>query len=119
MKIFTLCLTVVAVLASPDVLAQQTTEVYIPIGESPGVSRDKSWIGDIRDVDYSAMQMQVDTPQGMRSIKVDGKTRFYLDRASYGKKNSTGDMRDCRVGSRIEAYVDSNGKAYWIKIKTD
>lgn len=119
MKLFVLGLTIAAALACANVTAQQATEVYIPIGDSPGVSKDRSWIGEIRNVDYDVMRLEVDTSRGMRQISVDARTRFYLDRTRYRKQNATGTMRDCRIGRRIEAYVGEGGKAYWIKIEAD
>lgn len=117
MKLLLSILVIAATLACGDAVAQQTTEVYIPIGDSPGVSKDKSWIGEIDSVDYGEMRLDVNTSRGMRQIKVDGKTRFYLDRTRYRKKSETGTMQDCRVGRRIEAYVGEDGKAYWIKVE--
>lgn len=119
MKRYVLGLTVAAALTCANAMAQQATEVYIPIGDSPGVSKDRSWIGEINTVDYGEMRVEVNTSRGMRQIKVDGKTRFYLDRTRYRKKSETGTMQDCRVGRRIEAYVGGDGKAYWIKIESE
>lgn len=119
MKLSVPVITIAAALFCADATAQQATEVYIPIGDSPGVSKDKSWIGEITTVDYGDMRVEVNTSRGMRQIKVDGKTRFYLDRTRYRKKSETGTMQDCRVGRRIEAYVGDDGKAYWIKVEAD
>ncbi|MDX1517386.1 MAG: hypothetical protein R3288_11130 [Woeseiaceae bacterium] len=119
MKIRIAGLFVIALVTAGPGHAQQTTEVYIPIGESPGISADESWIGEIEAVDYSEMKLEVDTSRGMRTVKVDDRTRFYLDRSDYRKQNVYGDMRDCRVGRRVEVYVDEEGTARWIKIRSE
>ena len=96
--------------------AQQATEVYIPIGESPGISGKESIIGSISDIEYEQQRMMVSTGGASRSVRITPQTRFYLDRSDNQKRSVAGSFDDCREGRRVEAYVDDNGKAIWIKI---
>lgn len=112
---------VLAALISMPPLArgQQATEVYIPIGKSPGISVSRSYIGEIRQVDYAARSIEMLGKDGAKSINVNDKTTYYLDRSHYRKKSTTGEMSDCKVGRRIEANVSDDGTVVWIKIETE
>lgn len=109
-----LCLLV----ASPG-HSQKATEIYIPIGASPGVSASKSFLGTISRVDYESNRIEIETNGGKRSILVDKETLYYLDRSHYGRKNAMGSIRDCELGRRVEVYVTEGSDALWLKIDTD
>jgi hypothetical protein len=98
---------------------QKATEIYIPIGASPGVSVSKSFLGTVSRVDYDTNSIEIETTGGKRSVRVNYETLYYLDRSHYGKKNATGTMRDCEVGRRVEVYSVDGSDALWLKIETD
>ena len=113
MKYVALCLFLVACSAA---LAQQATEVYIPIGESPGVSDGDSVMGEIKSVDYSDHQMTIETTDGSRIVNITPDTDFYLDRNSDKRQNSKGSFEVCEEGRYVEVFVDTDGNARWVKI---
>lgn len=113
MKTVALCLLLIAGSAA---LAQQATEVYIPIGESPGVSKRDSIIGSITSVDHERYQLAISTAGESRTITMTPSTRYYIDKSSDRKQNSYGTFDDCEAGQRIEAYADDDGNAVWVKI---
>lgn len=96
----------------------QATELYIPIGSSPGISASRAYIGKISRVDYASSSMDVSGEKGAKSIRVNEQTKYYLDRSQHGKKNEIGDMHDCEVGRRIEVNVADDGTVVWIKIES-
>lgn len=96
--------------------AQKTTEVYIPIGDSPGVSVSNSLYGKISRIDYESRSMELLDRHGTRSVRMSDTTLYYLDRSKYGKKNSQGSIDDCEVGQTVEIYVTSSGDVKWVKI---
>jgi len=96
---------------------QQSTEVYIPIGNSPGVSASESIIGVIRSVDYGAHSMDIDIGDSVRTVRVGDETRYYLDRSRQQRSSSTGKFQDCEKGQRIEAKLSDNDNVEWIKIE--
>lgn len=108
--------TVFAMLACAAAFAQRATEVYIPIGESPGVSGTESVIGIITGLEYEQHRMTVSTADGTRIVVTTPETRYYIDKSSEVQRNVTGSIDDCREGRRIEAYVHENDEAVWIKI---
>lgn len=99
--------------------SQESTEVYIPIGASPGVSVDHSLRGEISSLDYASRTIVVRDRRGEKTVHVGDATLYYLDRSGNREKNATGTMEDCKVGRVIEVYVADNGDVKWIKIAVD
>ena len=100
--------------------AQQTTEQFIPIGYSPGISDKYSFIGIIVDVDQETHTIVVDSNRGERAIKVMPMTRIWLDRSKSKRTNTVGSYNDCEVGRKVEVMHDhaDESVADWIKIET-
>lgn len=100
-------------------IAHPATERYIPIGESPGLSRRETYIGRIRSVDESAHQLMVESEQGERqTIQVTPASDMWIDRSGRGRVNLDATFEDCRPGRRIEARLHEGSlEADWIKIE--
>ena len=107
---------ILGLLTAMHALSHPATERYIPIGDSPGVSKVKSYIGAIRSVATTASGLSISVEDTSRRIEVTEYTKIYLDRGP-GKTNLSGNEEDCKVGRLIEAYLHDDGKAYWIKIR--
>lgn len=105
--------------ATAITVAQEAAEQYIPIGESPGLSGDKTVKGQVIRVDYDADMLMVKGRSETRIIRTDDATRFYLDRTDQKRSNRLGDFSDCQVGREVEVLVGDDDKADWIKIDTD
>ena len=99
---------------------QQTTEQYIPIGYSPGVSDKYSYVGNIVAIDRKARTISVEDHGEIRTIKVTAETRIWLDRSKVKRENLVADYSDCEVGLRIELMHvrDNENIADWIKIES-
>ena len=98
---------------------QKATEIYIPIGESPGVSATASLLGTISRMDYESRSIELHSADGAKIVRITDDTLYYLDRSARGGKNEIGGAEDCTEGRKIEAYVAENGDAMWIKIEID
>ena len=98
--------------------AQEMTERFIPIGESPGVSNETSIIGEIVAVDTSRRTLTVEAEGERRTLQVNNATRIWLDRSSVGRTNETASYADCDVGRRAEVNYGEPGNrtAEWIKL---
>jgi len=99
--------------------AQQTTEQFIPIGSSPGISDRYSYIGTIVSLDRVAGTMVVESNRGTKTLKVTPATRIWLDRSKSRKTNPAGTYEDCEVGRSVEVMYDHDDEsaAAWIKIE--
>ncbi len=100
--------------------AQQTTERYIPIGASPGVSGEYSYIGEIVAVDMSNRTLTVEDESGRHTITLTAETRIWLDRSQRRRTALEGNYEDCEVGRRVEVMHrhDDPMVAEWIKVET-
>lgn len=100
-------------------LGQQTTERFIPIGMSPGLSGTYTWLGEITNVDASARTVTVRGESGERTIRITDSTRIWVDRSGIGEQNTVGNFGELQVGRRTEIkYLDRERRevADWIKV---
>jgi hypothetical protein len=99
--------------------AQETTEQFIPIGESPGVSGEESIVGEIVAVDNRKQEVLVSSGERRLTFKVERDTRIYLDRSDQRRENTETDFAACRVGRMVEIkpHQDDATIASWIKIQ--
>jgi len=99
---------------------QKSTEQYIPIGESPGISEKYSSIGVVVDVNPAARTVTVADPAGPRTVRILPQTRIWLDRTKLKETNVPGRFEDLQRGRRVEVkYVDPARRdaADWVKIE--
>ncbi len=119
-KLFAIFSVLVVSWSTSPVNGQQTTEQFIPIGYSPGISKEYSFIGPITAVNLEESTIIVDDARGTRTIKVTPETRIWLDRSKIKKANVVGDYSDCQPGRLVEVMYnhDDETVAVWIKIET-
>lgn len=118
--LFAIILVGCAMVGMSSVYGQQTTERYIPIGQSPGISGKYSYIGEIVSVDAAAHTIVVSSDRGRKTIIVTPETKIWLDRSTLKQTNTIGSYDDCEAGRRVEVMHirDDDGVAAWIKIET-
>lgn len=117
-----LVLIVIAAIAVPQALAQEATEVFIPIGESPGVSGILSVIGTIVSCDQATGIVTVATDKEQHTATLTKETKIFLDRTAARKSGTIGSRSDCQKGRRVEVKYVYEGetrtsRAEWIKIQ--
>ena len=98
---------------------QQTTEQFIPIGQSPGLSGTVTSVATIAAVDAQARTITLSGAPPGQSIKVTDRTRIWLDRSELNQANVTGSFADLAPGLKAEVnFVDPADKtaADWIKV---
>lgn len=115
---------VVGILLGQPGQAQQATEIFIPIGESPGVSGKTSVLGTIESVDLDRRTMVVRAPAGDHRIALTDETEIWLDRSVQGQTNERGSMTDCKTGRVCEVKLvyeagARTSRADWIKIRPE
>ena len=108
------------ILGSTLSIGQQTTEQYIPIGKSPGISNKYSYIGSIVSVDEEARTIVVESNRGNKTIRVTPTTRLWLDRSRKKRTNIEASYSDCEVGRQVEVMYDhdDHNVAVWIKVES-
>ena len=100
--------------------AQQTTEQFIPIGMSPGISNDVSHMGNITSVDKTAKTFSMQSNNGTQTVTVSSSTRIWLDRSKVNKSNIDASFEDLVKGRMVEVMPGSKGDnvAEWVKIES-
>jgi hypothetical protein len=98
---------------------QKSTERFIPIGQSPGISGKYSVIGTIEAVDPSARTLAVRGWPGLR-VSVTQRTHIWIDRSAMKLPSLPGAFTDLQSGRRVEVkFEDSATKtaAEWVKVE--
>lgn len=104
--------------------AQKATEMFIPIGESPGVSGLYSKIGTVSSVNEEAQIFVIsDSLEQSHSVIVTDSSSIWLDCTMIKEKNLAGSFADITEGVLLEVkYYRAPDSSYtdvaeWIKIQ--
>ena len=100
--------------------SQQSTEQFIPIGQSPRISNIVSVTGNVVAVDQSVKTLVVDSSRGLITVKVTASTRLWLDRSKAKKTNIEANYDDIEIGVLVEVKQASEDAtiADWVKIQS-
>jgi len=99
---------------------QKSTERYIPIGQSPGLSGKYTSLGLLTDVNAQTRSITIADSAGPKTIRITDTTRIWLDRSKIKKSNLMGRFTDLVKGRRVEAkyqYPDRKDVAEWVKVE--
>jgi hypothetical protein len=99
---------------------QEMTEMYIPIGQSPGVSGKSSLVGAIESVNVQNHTLAVSGPSGIQAIVLTDRTRIWLDRTQARLPNEIGTLASLQKGLKVEVKLrdaDQKRVAEWIKVQ--
>ena len=103
-----------------EALAEKATELYIPLGQSPGVSGKLTVIGKIERVDAQKGTLTLSNASGSYDVQVTESTKIYLDKSKLNQKNTYGALADFKKGMSAEVRFvdDERGRpAEWIKLQ--
>lgn len=103
---------------------QKATEMYIPVGQSPGLSGRVTIAGKIEAIDAAGRTVLIAGPTGPRRASVTDRTKIWLDRSKLRLPNQRGTFSDLRRDLTVEVkYEDGAGQdappAEWIKLQVD
>jgi hypothetical protein len=103
-----------------DASGQKATEMFIPIGQSPGLSKGSSVIGTLDSVDPEKRSVTVASLSGAQTVEITDRTMIWLDLSQQKKPNRNGAINDLQQGRKVEVKV-SKGEpkvvAEWIKVQ--
>jgi len=100
--------------------SQQMTEMFIPVGQSPGVSNQTSLIGTIDSIDEKNRTVTVAAPSGARTVELTNRTKIWLDRSLLKATNQTGTFADLHKGRKVEVKLEQGERkqvAEWVKVQ--
>ena len=100
---------------------QQQTEIYIPIGRSPGISNTATYIGPITKFNAGTGELALESGGRSHVVTVTDDTHIWLDRTKEKLQNQVGQKSDLRVGRTVEVKYSEPAPqmtAEWIKVET-
>jgi len=115
-----LVIVVVALAGVSEAFGQQATEMYIPIGQSPGVSGKSTLLATIESIDAGKRTLTVSGPAGSRKFQLADRTLIWIDRSAQKQRNQTGTLADLQRGRKVEIKPDEGAGqavAKWIKVQ--
>jgi len=94
---------VLLALPASALFAQYTTERFVPIGASPGVSNIYSIIGKIATVNQENRSLTVSDSSGVTYlVTIPNGLSVWLDRSKAKGKNEVGSLADLQPGRTVE-----------------
>ncbi len=106
--------------AVPDVSAQKTTEIFIPIGKSPGLSGEYTKMGTIEEVSAQEQAITMSDAAESYTIQVAEGTSIWLDKSKMKSTNEVGSFSDLVAGRMVEVEFKDNDPergVEWIKVQ--
>ena len=94
----------------------KATEIFIPLGQSPGLSSKYTYVGKIDGINKQQRTIKA----GGLTIKITDTTKIWLDHSKLKRTNQAGRLADLKQGQRIEIkYRDPDRKqvAAWVKVE--
>ncbi len=99
---------------------QQATEMFIPIGQSPGLSGKGSLIGTLESVDPGKRMVTISSSSGAQTVGITDRTLIWLDRSQQKQPNQNGAINDLQKGRKVEVKLrkgEPKAVAEWIKVQ--
>lgn len=100
--------------------AQYATEIFIPLGQSPGISGKHTTLGEIESVNIQTKTLSMSDAESSYDIKISDSTQLWLDQSKLNLINKKASIEDVRKGMRAEVkYIKNNkgGTVEWIKVQ--
>jgi hypothetical protein len=100
--------------------AEKSTELFIPIGQSPGLSGKYTVMGKIDQVNPQNQTLKMSGASGSYTVKMTERTFIYLDRSKAQLSNIYGTLADCKAGDLVEVKFEDNSRnkpIEWIKVQ--
>jgi hypothetical protein len=108
--------------AFSSLYAQKETEVFIPLGKSPGVSNKYSVIGKVETVNINDSIITIAQDANIKTCKINSRTEVYIDKSKLKLTNTKGSFADIKKGQMVEAKYKDNKPSdviEWLKVKIE
>lgn len=106
-------------LYAPGIEAQVTTERYIPVGQSPGMSGVYTVVGEVVSYDEQSRSLMLTSEGETLMVGLTPATRVWLDRSSLREATANGTGADLVPGRTVEVKYQNEEvreSADWIKV---
>ena len=102
--------------------AQKSTELYIPIGKSPGLSGQYTLLGEVENINLEDSTLTVMVEATGQTIRIKGQPKIMLDYSNHKLPNKIGSLADIQKGVIVEVKFIGNkpdDSIEWIKCAMD
>ena len=107
---------------SAPAFAQKATEMFVPIGQSAGLSGKHTMMARVQSVDANARSITLVQDSTTHTVKLGAKMPLWIDRSKQQQSNSAGTLADIRPGMMAEVkFINNNraaGEAEWVKVQS-
>ena len=116
-------LTLAALLGSSaaPAFAQKATEMFVPIGQSAGLSGKHTLLARVQSVNEAQRSVTLMHDGTAYTAKLGAQTPVWLDRSGLKQPNSVGSLGDVKPGMTVELKYQKNnrgaGDAEWVKVQ--
>ena len=100
--------------------AEKATELFIPIGKSPGLSGKYLVTGRIEQVNAQNKTISMSGEAGEYTVRISDRTMIFLDRSKMKQANQYGNFSDFKTGMLVEVRFEKDERgqpAEWVKIQ--
>ena len=108
-------------LFAPAVLAQKSTEMFVPIGQSAGLSGKHTMIARVQSVDAAQRTLTLQQDAATSTVRLGAQTALWIDRSKLAQSNSAISLADVKAGMLAEVkFVKNNrstAEAEWVKVQ--
>jgi len=110
--------------SAPSAHGQRATEMYIPVGQSPGLSGKNTMIGKIETTNAQGRIVTIAGSSGIYTATITSRTKIWLDRSKLRLANQKGTFADLQKGQTVEIRYEGSeqmgrGAAEWVKVQLD
>ncbi len=108
--------------STPYAHGQRATEMFIPLGQSPGLSGKVTVMGKIEAIQTKDRTIAIAGPSGPLTAKITDRTKIWLDRSKLQQTNRTGTFADLKKDLVVEVLYEGaerrdKAPADWIKVQ--
>jgi hypothetical protein len=108
--------------STPYAHGQRATEMFIPLGQSPGLSGKVTVMGKIETIQAKDRTIAIAGPSGSLTAKITDRTKIWLDRSRLKLTNQTGTFGDLKKDQTVEVLYEGaerkdKAAADWIKVQ--
>ena len=107
---------------SAAVLAQKATEMFVPLGQSAGLSGKHTMMARVQSVNAAERSITLVQDAATQAVKLGAQTHLWIDRSKQQQTNTVGTLADVKPGMLAEVkFVKNNraaGEAEWVKVQS-
>ena len=116
------CVLITAPFLATMALAQKATEMFVPIGQSSGLSGKHTLQARVQAVNEAERSLTLVQDTTTLTVKLGAHAPVWIDRSKQQQSNSTGTLTDAKPGMLAEVKFVKNsrtsGEAEWVKLQT-